>query len=97
MASLLPIMDMLEAAGEAKLSLSQLRTLLLLRDRPKDCTALSSLLGITGAAVTGLIDVLETRRLVLRSRTQKDRRLITVLITKEGEALLSTLTKHLAA
>ncbi len=43
-------------------------------------------LGVTSAAVTGIIDRLESRRLVERFRSGEDRRIVKIGITARGEA-----------
>jgi DNA-binding MarR family transcriptional regulator len=49
---------------------------------------LAEALHITPSAVTKLLDRLETSKLVKRKRSTGDKRFITVLVTKNGQALL---------
>lgn len=48
---------------------------------------ISELMAVTGGNITGLIDRLEKKDLVVRERSDKDRRVIYSRITEEGEKL----------
>lgn len=49
---------------------------------------LARLSGVSRAAVSGVLKTLERDGLVERNREQADRRLVTVRVTEDGEALL---------
>ena len=51
-------------------------------------------LGITTGATTRMIDLLEARGLLARSRAADDRRVVQVEITSEGRAAVLTLQEH---
>lgn len=73
------------------LSPSQFNVLNLLHDRPRGCSQveLSRQLIMHRSNVTGLIDRLESRRLVAREYNERDRRSITVVLTDAGNELLA--------
>jgi len=72
------------------LSPSQFNILNLLCDRPEGCTQieLSRLLIMHRSNVTGLVDRLEARGLVLRRDSPHDRRVYRVILTAAGKKLL---------
>ncbi|MBX2810465.1 MAG: MarR family transcriptional regulator [Myxococcales bacterium] len=51
-------------------------------------SALAKELSLSQATVTGIVDRLDTRQLLVRERSMKDRRLVTVTITEAGRALI---------
>lgn len=53
---------------------------------PCQVTEVANHLGVTLSAATGLVDRLVKARLVTRDRDQKDRRVVWVKVTAEGEA-----------
>lgn len=55
-----------------------------------NCTAsdISSYLGITSAGVTGLTDTLEKNNLVVRNRSENDRRVVHLSLTDDGQQLV---------
>ena len=50
---------------------------------------LADLNGITGPWITGIVDELESKGYVTKSRNENDRRIITVSITESGRDILS--------
>jgi DNA-binding MarR family transcriptional regulator len=75
------------------LSLSQAITILLLKEEPMTTSAISRKIGLTSAAMTGILNKLEARRLVFRQHNQVDRRVITVELTNSGrEVALDIIT-----
>jgi DNA-binding MarR family transcriptional regulator len=82
-----------------KLSHSQYNVLRILRGASPDglaCQELSERMISRDPDITRLLDRLEARGLVTRTRDQKDRRIVTVRITPEGLRLLETLDKPMA-
>jgi DNA-binding MarR family transcriptional regulator len=65
---------------------ADLRCLDWLADGPKTAGALSAATGLRPAATTALIDRLETRGLVRRTRPEADRRTVLVEMTDVGQA-----------
>lgn len=63
---------------------------LLLQGGPQSAIALSKRLYVTPSNMTGIIDRLETKGLILRSR-QIDRRFIDIQLTEKGERLIQNL------
>jgi DNA-binding MarR family transcriptional regulator len=67
------------------LTLTELRILRLLSlNGPSPMAKLAAELYMTPASITGLVDRLETERLVLRERNSQDRRVVNVKITEKG-------------
>jgi DNA-binding MarR family transcriptional regulator len=97
-----------EAVGEQlELSTAERHCLGFLHEGPKTAGAIAKAVALTPAAVTALIDRLETRGFVERRRDEKDRRQVHVVLTEmattmamkyygpiatEGAALLGTMT-----
>jgi DNA-binding MarR family transcriptional regulator len=72
----------------AGITLAQLAALRQLRDGPVSAGHLGRLIGLSPASTTHLVDRLEARGLVGRSRRQDDRRAVDVHLTPEGRRLL---------
>lgn len=69
-------------------SSAQLNCLLALKENgPLPITQIANYIMVKGSTVTGIIDRLEKKDLVKRTRISKDRRVITVELTKTGEML----------
>jgi DNA-binding MarR family transcriptional regulator len=63
--------------------------------RAKDGTAMSyigNLIGISGSAMTGIVDKLEEMGLVERRHDPKDRRTTRIIITQRGRDCIKTIT-----
>ena len=56
---------------------------------PRETRELASVLRVTKGAIVGAVNTLERRNLVRRMRSETDRRLVTVELTDEGDALIS--------
>ncbi|MEM0155500.1 MAG: MarR family winged helix-turn-helix transcriptional regulator [Thermoplasmataceae archaeon] len=56
------------------------------KEGPSTMTSLSADLDVTGPWITGLVDELEKRNFVTKERSSKDRRVVNVALTEEGEA-----------
>jgi len=85
--------EMLKPAG---ISPTQYNALRILRGAGAEglmCTEIADRMVTRDPDITRLLDRLETRGLVVRSREQKDRRIIIARITQEGQRLLSGLDK----
>lgn len=82
------ILDQLLRARKAKLSLSALATLHLVRAEAWPMHALAHALELSSAAFTGVVDGLEKQGLVKRETHPHDRRIWRVTITPAGVALL---------
>jgi len=75
------------------LSLSQAITILLLKDESMTTSAISRKIGLTSAAMTGILDKLESKRLLFRQRNKFDRRVVTIELTDSGrEVALDIIT-----
>jgi DNA-binding MarR family transcriptional regulator len=72
----------------AEITLTQLSVLRALRNGPQTVGRLGSDVGLSPASVTRLVDRLERRKLVARSREAADRRRVDVQLTTAGERLL---------
>lgn len=86
-----PMTDVLREAG---LSMSQYNVLRILRgagDESLPCGEISDRMVRRDPDLTRLLDRLEARGLVTRSRGTSDRRVVRAAITKEGLALLTSL------
>ena len=82
-------LDWVVASG---LSLSAVRAMLVLPDssEPFPIGRVSAELGISSAAMTGVIDRLAKKGLAQRSYSPEDRRTILVSLTNKGRALFTT-------
>jgi DNA-binding MarR family transcriptional regulator len=72
----------------AGITLAQLAALHQLRDGPISAGQLGRLIGLSPASTTHLVDRLEARGLVARSRRQDDRRAVDVHLTPGGRRVL---------
>lgn len=79
-------------AHELKLSMSQALTLLLLGQDTMTTSAISRDIGLTSAAMTGIIDKLEEHRLVVRQRNKFDRRVVTIELAPKGRDVVHCLS-----
>lgn len=78
------------AAGH-DLSLTQLRALGIVRDRRLRVTDLADRLGLDKSTMSGLVDRAEVRGLLRRERAEHDRRVVEVVATEEGAALVDAM------
>jgi DNA-binding MarR family transcriptional regulator len=69
------------------LSSSELQCLSVVHDGPKPAGVIARAIGLTPAAVTSLVDRLETRGLVARTRDAGDRRKVLVEMTPEARKI----------
>jgi DNA-binding MarR family transcriptional regulator len=79
---------MMREKGVGGLSLSQMRVLKRLSRQEERASDLASLLGVTPAAVTKLLDQLEKRGYVSRAPSRVDRRSTRVAVTASGKVAL---------
>jgi DNA-binding MarR family transcriptional regulator len=71
-----------------EVSFSQFVLLQILRKKgPKKVSELAEEMFVTLSAITGLSDKLVKNELILRERSQKDRRIVQLVITEKGEQL----------
>jgi len=63
---------------------------------PFSMTGLANYLQISSPTVSGVVDELEKRGLLQRTRTQKDRRSVELRVTPKGERLLEQLNRESA-
>jgi DNA-binding MarR family transcriptional regulator len=74
-----------------QVSAPQLSCLLALSDQgPMPPSQIAKYIMVNSSTITGIIDRLEQKGLVERSRTSQDRRVITVSPTEKGKALVQT-------
>ena len=85
MKNLLPVLD------EKSLTLPQFFLLGLLRDaqKPLSMTEIANLMQHSTAATTGIVDRMERQKLLKRSLTTEDRRMVFVTVSSKGIELLS--------
>jgi DNA-binding MarR family transcriptional regulator len=82
--------------GDADLTFTQWCVLMALRDGIADtCGEISRHLGHDTGATTRLIDQMEERGLIARTRSTEDRRVVHLAITAAGKALAKTLTPRI--
>ena len=72
----------------AEITLAQVQVLRCLRDGPQTIGRLGHANGLSATSVTRIVDRLERRGLVSRSRESEDRRLVQVQLEPAGERLL---------
>ena len=95
-AALLAVVDALTLAEPiqarlwqvAHITMTQLAVLRELRNGPTTVGKLGMEVGLSPASVTRLVDRLEKRGLVARSRDEEDRRRVGVRLTSQGERVL---------
>jgi DNA-binding MarR family transcriptional regulator len=95
-ATLLALIDAISVAEpiqarlwqQSEITLTQLTVLRVLRNGPQTVGRLGAEVGLSPASVTRLVDRLERRSLVTRSRDSVDRRRVDVKLTSEGERML---------
>jgi DNA-binding MarR family transcriptional regulator len=77
-----------QLARETHLSMSQLLVMELLAEKPEQTVgSIAERVGLAQTTVTSLIDKLESRGLVRRTRSNADRRQVIVSLTEGGRAL----------
>jgi DNA-binding MarR family transcriptional regulator len=86
-----------QAASAHDLSLTQLRTLAILRDRQPKMAELAAYLGLDRSSVSGLIDRAVGRGLVRRLASIDDGRAVRVTLTADGRRLARVLTAEIGA
>mgnify|MGYP001464542220 FL=1 len=69
------------------ISYSQVLALISISDRGVEMSTLSWDLALDNSTVTRLVNRLEKKNLVFRKKSKKDKRLVKVCLTKEGEAI----------
>jgi len=72
----------------AQLTMTQLRTLRSLRDGPRAAGELGRKLGLSATSMTRILDRLEDRQLLQRTRDDEDRRKVLVTLLPEGRRLV---------
>lgn len=72
----------------AQLTMTQLRALRSLRDGPRAAGELGRKLGLSATSMTRVLDRLEERQLLQRSRDEEDRRKVLVALLPEGRRLV---------
>ncbi len=77
------------AVGTVDLSLSQYRALSLLGEGKEAASALADKLAVSRPSVTGVIDGLVARELVVRNHVDGDRRRVGLDLTEDGRRLLA--------
>ena len=78
-----------------KISFLEFQILIFLSSgKPSEMNKIKKELYVSGAFATNLVDRLVERKLVVRHRTEKDRRKVTVALTDKGRYYLAKLEKH---
>jgi DNA-binding MarR family transcriptional regulator len=84
---------MAAVASKFELTLAQAHLLRLLQFGPaRTMTSIADALGCDASNVTGIVDRLESRRLIERGNAEHDRRIKTISLTARGNAIVSQLT-----
>lgn len=84
-------------AAAHDLSLTQLRVLGILRDRPARMTELAAFLGLDKSTMSGLVERAERRGLMVRGRSPEDRRAVDVALTEQGRELFDKVRRDVVA
>lgn len=87
------LMELSQTIAQANLSIPQFLLLTELYNRDLTMSEISKILQTSNAAVTGLADRLENLKLVRRTRSEEDRRVVKVSITKAGRVLIGRIQK----
>jgi hypothetical protein len=74
-----------------RFSVSAVMTLYHLQSAPSQPARLGETIGISAAAMTGILDTLESRSLITRVRDPRDRRKVHVDLTKEGRRMVDAM------
>jgi DNA-binding MarR family transcriptional regulator len=85
-----------QVAAAHDLSLTQLRTLAILRDREPKMAELAAHLGLEKSSVSGLVDRAVKRGLVRRDTSKDDARAVRLSLAPEGQRLAVQLTHKVA-
>jgi DNA-binding MarR family transcriptional regulator len=85
-----------QVAAAHDLSLTQLRTLAILRDREPKMAELAAHLGLEKSSVSGLVDRAVKRGLVRRDTSKDDARAVRLSLAPEGQRLAVQLTQKVA-
>jgi len=72
----------------AQLTMTQLRALRSLRDGPRAAGELGRKLGLSATSMTRILDRLEDRQLLQRTRDEEDRRKVLVTLLPEGRRIV---------
>src|SRR5919197_1677802 len=86
----------LATGGEFDLAPQQMIALRMLGAGPRKMSELAQALFCDNSNVTGIVDRLEERGLVIREAAKGDRRVKLLVLTKEGEKLRVEITKRMA-
>lgn len=78
-----------------RMSLVHLNVLFALSSEgPQPMSGLAEMLDVSQASATGIVDRMEQRGLVTRERDADDRRVVRVVLTREGEGLIEQLAAN---
>lgn len=85
-----------EISREAGITGPQMKVLIALHHRPEGVTMreLSDLQMLSHGATTGLVDRMINMDLLERQRSEEDRRVVYVCLSKKGEAIFTEITKR---
>jgi DNA-binding MarR family transcriptional regulator len=83
-------------AQEFELAPQQMIALRMLGAGPRKMSELANALFCDNSNVTGIVDRLEERNLVIREAAKGDRRVKLLVLTKEGERMRTEITKRMA-
>jgi len=85
-------------AATFKLTMPQARLLRTLERGPaRTMASLAKALSCDASNITGLVDRLEARGLIQRSKAEHDRRIKTIVVTRRGAAVIAALTRKTLA
>jgi len=87
---------MFAMAQEFELAPQQMIALRMLGAGPRKMSELANALFCDNSNVTGIVDRLEERNLVIREAAKGDRRVKLLVLTKEGERMRTEITKRMA-
>lgn len=84
--------EMSESLHDHGITPTQLFVLSLLKTQGRcNISQLADHLGVKPSAVTFMMDRLEQNKLIMREHDQKDRRVVNIRLTKQGENMLETI------
>jgi len=87
--------ELASKAADFEVTLQQVQLLKLIAqaEQPRTMSTLARLLACDASNITGLVDRLEARGLVLRGSNPKDRRITIITLTAAGDALMGQLAQ----
>jgi DNA-binding MarR family transcriptional regulator len=83
------LIEQLQTASKHKLNINKLYAIALLSQSSRRINELAKIIKISPAAMTGMIDSMKIDHIAKRVRSEKDRRIINIVLTDKGKGIAS--------